>query len=60
MLIGGAVACSTGFLLVNYWKELSKYVNDKKYFILGVIFICQVGLFFSLKLVFFANKTIKK
>lgn len=40
-------------LLVNYWKELSKYIDKKRYIILTFVIICQVGLFFVLKLYFF-------
>ena len=50
-----AVLSSTCFLLMNFWKELSKYVDDRKYFILGVIGIFQVSLFFVIKLKFFAQ-----
>ena len=55
MLLFYAVLSSTCFLLLNFWKELSKYVDNRKYFILGVIGIFQFSLFFILKLKFFAN-----
>ena len=44
-------------LLVNYWKELSKYIDKKRYIILIFVIICQVGLFFVLKLYFFEKFT---
>ena len=53
MLIGYAVFSSTGLLLVNFWKELAKYMEKRRYIILAVILIFQVGLFLGLKLYFF-------
>lgn len=50
-----AVLSSTVFLLINFWTELSKYVDNRKYFILGVIGIFQISLFFVLKFKFFAK-----
>ena len=50
-----AVLSSTCFLLLNFWAELSKYVDNRKYFILGVIGIFQISLFFVIKLKFFAH-----
>jgi hypothetical protein len=44
---------STGFLLVNYWKELDKYINNRKYFIYGLVVSCQFILFLVLKFYFF-------
>ena len=49
------VLSSTCFLLINFWKELSKYVDNRKYFILIVIGIFQVSLLFLFKLQFFAH-----
>ena len=43
LLLFYAVLSSTCFLLMNFWKELSKYVDDRKYFILGVIGIFQIS-----------------
>jgi hypothetical protein len=57
LLIGYAVVSSTGFLFINYWKELDNYITNRKYFILGIVFLAQVTLFFTLKLVFFAKFT---
>ena len=50
-----AVLSSSCFLLVNFWTELSKYVDNKKYFILVIIGIFQLSLFFVIKLEFFAH-----
>lgn len=55
LLIGYAAISSTSFLLVNYWKELDKYITNRKYFMLGLIIICQVSLFMMLKLYFFGS-----
>ena len=54
VLISYAVFSSTSFILVNYWKELSKYLDKKRYILMGVIFACQIGLFCVLKFYFFA------
>ena len=40
---------------MNYWKELSKYVEKQKYIILVIIFVCQMGFFIILKFYFFAK-----
>ena len=50
-----AVLSSSCFLLVNFWTELSKYVDNRKYFILVIIGIFQLSLFFVIKLEFFAH-----
>ena len=55
LLLFYAVLSSTCFLLLNFWKELTKYVDNRKYFILGVIGIFQISLFFVIKLKFFAQ-----
>ena len=55
ILLFYGVLSSTCFLLLNFWKELSKYVDNKKYFILVVIGIFQVSLLFVFKLEFFAH-----
>ncbi len=55
LLLFYAVLSSTAFLLLNFWQELNKYVDNRKYFILGVIGIFQVSLFFVIKLKFFAD-----
>jgi len=53
ILIAYAVFSSTSFILVNYWKELSKYMEKKRYIILALVIACQVGLFLVLKFYFF-------
>lgn len=53
LLIAYAVFHSTSLILVNYWKELSKYMERKRYFLMAIIIICQAGLFLVLKLYFF-------
>jgi hypothetical protein len=55
LLLFYAVLSSTCFLLLNFWKELNKYVDNRKYFVLGVICIFQVSLYFVIKLKFFAD-----
>ena len=55
ILLFYAVLSSTCFLLLNFWTELSKYVDNRKYFILAVIGIFQLSLFFVFKLQFFAH-----
>ncbi len=53
ILIGYAVFSSTSFILVNYWKELSKYMTNKRYIIMAIVITCQAGLFIMLKFYFF-------
>ena len=55
LLLFYAVLSSTCFLLLNFWQELNKYVDNRKYFILGVIGIFQVSLFIAIKLKFFVD-----
>ena len=50
-----AIASSTVFLLLNFQYELDRYVDNRKYFILGVILIFQICLFLVLKLKFFSH-----
>ena len=50
-----AVLDSSCFLLINFWTELSKYVDNRKYFILVVIGIFQLSLLIVFKLEFFAH-----
>ncbi len=57
ILIAYAVFSSTSFILVNYWKELSKYMEKRRYIVLAFIMVCQVGLFLVLKLYFFQRFT---
>lgn len=51
--MGYAVFSSTSLILVNYWKELSKYLDKKRYLIIFIVLICQAGLFMILKFYFF-------
>lgn len=53
-LIYGCVS-STSFLLINYWKELSTQINRRKYWVIGIIVLFQLGLFLMLKLYFFKS-----
>lgn len=53
VLIAYAVFSSTSLILVNYWKELAKYMEKKRYLILGIVIAFQIGLFLVLKLYFF-------
>lgn len=48
-----AACSSTSFILVNYWKEMSKYIDRKRYILIVIIILCQIGLFFCFKLYFF-------
>jgi hypothetical protein len=50
-----AVGSSTIFLFLNFQEELNKYVDNKKYFVLGVVVIFQICLLLTLKLQFFAS-----
>jgi hypothetical protein len=60
ILIAYAVFSSTSLLLVNYWKELSKYMENKRYFIMGIVIVFQAGLFLTLKLYFFEKLNIQQ
>jgi len=40
---------------MNYWKEFGKFMQNKKFFLLGMIIACQFILFLLLKLYFFEN-----
>lgn len=44
---------STSFIIVNYWKELGKYVDKLRIIIIIMVIFCQMALFFTLKLYFF-------
>lgn len=57
ILLAYGIFSATSFILVNYWKELSKYMEKKRYILLGIILICQIGLFLVLKLYFFEQFT---
>ena len=51
--MGYGVFSSTSLILVNYWKELSKYLDKKRYLIIILVLACQAGLFMILKFYFF-------
>ena len=44
---------STLFVIINFWKELQKCEQKKKYGLLGLIIIVQFILFLVFKLYFF-------
>ena len=52
-----AAGSSTSFILVNYWKEMGKYIDKKRYILIRFIVGCQLGLFLVLKLYFFETFT---
>lgn len=53
-LIYGCVS-STSFLLINYWKELSNQISRRKYWVIGITVLFQLGLFLMLKFYFFKS-----
>lgn len=53
ILLAYAVGHSSSFIIVNYWREMGKYVDKMRIIITCLIISCQVGLFFVLKLYFF-------
>lgn len=57
VLIAYAVFSSTSFIVVNYWIELSKYMQKRKIIVIAFILVCQVGLFLIMKLYFFQKFT---
>lgn len=57
VLLAYGIFSATSFIIVNYWKELSKYMEKKRYILLVIILICQGGLFLLLKLYFFEQFT---
>jgi hypothetical protein len=46
---------STMFVVINFWKELQKYEQKKKFGLLGLIIVVQFILLLVLKLYFFDN-----
>ena len=46
---------STMFVVINFWKELQKYEQKKKFGLLGLIIVVQFVLLLVLKLYFFDN-----
>ena len=57
ILLTYAAGSSTSFILVNYWKEMGKYIDKKRYILIIFIVGCQLGLFLVLKLYFFETFT---
>jgi hypothetical protein len=53
ILLAYGVFHSTSFIIVNYWRELGKYIQKKRFILLGIVIGFQVGLFLLLKLYFF-------
>ena len=53
ILLSYGVFQSTSFIIVNYWRELGKYVDKLRLIIISLIIVCQMGLFFALKFYFF-------
>ena len=53
IVLSYAVFQSTSFIIVNYWRELGKYVDKLRVIIILLIICCQMALFFILKLYFF-------
>lgn len=53
VLLGYAAFSSTSLLIVNYWKDLGKFVDKKRYIIMAIVLIVQVGMFLLFKLYFF-------
>ena len=53
IVLAYAVFQSTSFILVNYWRELGKYVDKLRFIIIILIISCQLALFFAVKLYFF-------
>eukprot|EP01017_Pseudomicrothorax_dubius_P033546 TRINITY_DN4503_c0_g2_i1.p1 TRINITY_DN4503_c0_g2~~TRINITY_DN4503_c0_g2_i1.p1 ORF type:complete len:253 (+),score=45.99 TRINITY_DN4503_c0_g2_i1:442-1200(+) len=50
-----ALVFSTLFLLVNFWRELSQYVEKSRHIVLGVILFVQVTLLLVFKFYFFGK-----
>ena len=50
-----AILHSTTFLLINFWNELNKFIDSRKYFIFGIICIFQICLYIILKIKFFKH-----
>jgi len=48
---------STSLILVNYWKELAKYIDKRRYLLLIIVIGFQAGLFLVLKFYFFEKFT---
>ena len=48
-----AVFSSTSLLVVNYYKLMGEFSKNKKYLIIGVVLLAQIGLLLFFKLYFF-------
>lgn len=57
LLLGYAAFSSTSILCVNYWKELGQFVENRRYILIVIVLICQIGLFLLFKLYFFQKFT---
>ena len=58
ILLGYAAFSSTSLLIVNYFKEVNKYSsNGKKYLIIIIVLLVQIGMFIIFKFYFFKKLT---
>jgi hypothetical protein len=58
ILLGYAAFSSTSLLIVNYFKEVNKYSsNGKKYLIIILVLLVQIGMFLIFKFYFFKKLT---
>lgn len=48
-----ALGISTSFIIVNYWREMGKYVDKRRFILIIIIIGCQLAMFFVFKLYFF-------
>ena len=48
-----AVFSSTSLLVVNYYKLMGEFSKNKKYLIIGIVLLAQIGLLLFFKLYFF-------
>jgi len=53
ILLSYAAGASTSFIIVNYWREMGKYVDKVRYIIIVLIVACQGGLLVVFKMYFF-------
>ena len=52
-----AVFSSTSLLVVNYYKLMGEFSKNKKYLIIGIVLLAQIGLLLFFKLYFFRKFT---
>ena len=57
ILLSYAAGASSSFILVNYWREMGKYIDKKRYILIIFIVACQVLMLLVLKLYFFEKFT---